>query len=121
MSYTITVLDRLKLDLNKKQYFEDNEYSIFLEEHGLNPTDIYNKDTMLKKLLETTLEILEKIMNDDDYMRKIESKDFGSTGSAYENLEKQVNKIKDKIIEIEDKEAGIENRSVFMMYYTNEL
>ncbi len=33
------VLDRLKLELNNKDYFNDEEYTIYLEENDLSATD----------------------------------------------------------------------------------
>lgn len=112
----MNVLDRLKLELNKNQYFSDSEYVTLLHEQGLKATDTYSNETMKKQLLNTVLEILEKLMNDIDYMRKLDS-EFGQQGAGYENLTKQADRIKDKIIEIEDKENNT-NNSVFMMYYT---
>ncbi|MCY6958274.1 hypothetical protein [Clostridium brassicae] len=113
------VLKMLKLELGNKEYFTDEEFTGILMLHNLSATDTYT-NTMKKQLYEAALDVLEKIMNNSDYMRKLET-EFGTQGDAYKNLEKQVDKIKDKIIEIEDEEAGKENKSVFMMYYTNEI
>lgn len=115
----LTVLEMLKLELNKKEYFEDNEYGALLQIQGLNPSDTYNNEKMRKQLLLTVLDILEKVSNDTDMMRKIGT-EIGDQTSAYENLTKQIDRIKDKIIDIEDKENNKQNKSCFMMYYTYE-
>lgn len=59
----MTVLERLKLELNNKQYFSDDEYMVFLEENNLNPDDDYNKNTMRVNLLYTIIDVLEVLMN----------------------------------------------------------
>ena len=43
-------LDRLKLELNNKEYFTEEEYSIFLNENGLDPIAKYDKSTMQRDL-----------------------------------------------------------------------
>ena len=57
----MTVLERLKLELNNKQYFSDDEYMVFFEENNLNPDDDYNKNTMRVHLLYTIIDVLEAL------------------------------------------------------------
>ena len=41
----MTNLERLKLELSNKSYYTDEEYSVFLNENNLVPTDTYDKTT----------------------------------------------------------------------------
>ena len=45
------ILNRLKLELSKQQYFTDEQYTQFLSENDLTPEAEYNKATMQKNLL----------------------------------------------------------------------
>ena len=60
------VLDRLKMELSNQQYFSDEQYTQFLTENSLTPTDEYDKSTMQKSLLFTVIDILEAVTNDID-------------------------------------------------------
>ncbi len=88
------VLDRLKLELNNKDYFSDKEYIIYLEENDLKATDEYIKKDMQKDLLITVVDVLESVSNDVDLMRKITdgSTDF-TTSEAYKLLKKRIEDI----------------------------
>lgn len=98
---TVKVLDRLKLELNNKDYFEDNEYIIYLNENNLNENDSYNKETMQKNLLLTVVAVLEAVSNDIDKMRKIQT-EFETTDGAYTYLSKRIQDLKEKINIIPD-------------------
>lgn len=95
------VIDRLKLELNNKQYFTDEEYRVFLAENGFNEIfDIeapYDKNTMQRKLLLTVLDVLEALSNDIDLMRKLDNPDIMSLGEAYKYLDLQKQNIKKRI------------------------
>ena len=78
----MTNLERLKLELSNKQYYTDDEYSVFLNENNLIPTDTYSKTTSEIDLLKTVVNILETLSNDVDLMRKIDSKDITSIDQA---------------------------------------
>ena len=54
----MTNLERLKLYLNKKQYFTDTDYSQFLEECGLDAYEDYSHDYDKKEMLETVYTVL---------------------------------------------------------------
>lgn len=112
-----TVLNRLKLELSNKDYFKDEEYSIYLEENNLDPMDIYNKKEMERKLLETVLDILEALSNDIDMMRKIidPTTEF-SEDACYKFLEMRVQKIKDRIATLPNPENEDGNSNIFMLF-----
>lgn len=110
------VLDRLKMELSNQQYFSDEQYTQFLTENSLTPTDEYNKPTMQKQLLYTVLDILEAVSNDIDIMRSIET-EFSNEGSAYKYIADRIQQVKDKILAIPDPE---EDYSCFSLMYTRE-
>ncbi|NFT02952.1 hypothetical protein FDF18_06470 [Clostridium sporogenes] len=107
------VLDRLKLELNNKDYFTDKEYIIYLEENNLVATDEYIKKDMQKDMLITVVDILEAVSNDVDLMRKVTdgSTDF-TTNEAYKLLRKRIEDIKQRIASIPVTEEDYSNISL---------
>ncbi|KRU24420.1 hypothetical protein VT91_31750 [Clostridium sporogenes] len=107
------VLDRLKLELNNKDYFSDEEYTIYLQENDLTPTDEYIKKDMQKDLLITVVDILESVSNDVDLMRKVTdgSTEF-TTNEAYKLLRKRIEDIKQRIASIPVTEEDYSNVSL---------
>ena len=65
------VLDRLKMELSNQQYFSDEQYTQFLTENSLSPTDEYDKSTMQMSLLFNVVDVLEAVTNDIDLMTGI--------------------------------------------------
>ena len=112
------VLDRLKMELSNQSYFSDEQYTQFLVENSLTPTDEYNKPTMQKPLLYTVLDILEAVSNDIDIMRSIET-EFSNEGSAYKYIADRIQQVKDKIATIPDPNEEDET-SCFSLMYTRE-
>lgn len=92
----MTILERLKLELNNKPYFTDGEYTVFLGENNLLAPDLYSKATHQANLLYTVIDILEAVANDIDLMRKIES-EFANVSEASKYLEQRIEKIKSRI------------------------
>ena len=113
---TMTVLDRLKLELANKEYMTDTEYIVFIKENNLDETITYNKATMQKQLLLTVLDILEVVSNDVDIMRKVET-EFTTTSDAYKYLEKRIAQIKDRIASLPIEE---DEYSPFSLLYTRK-
>lgn len=111
----MTVIERLNLELSNKEYFTSTEYTQFLIENNLTPSDTYNKITMQKPLLFTVVDILEAVANDVDIMRRVET-EFTTTGEAYKYLTNRIQNIKDKIASIPDAE---EEYSPFSLMYTS--
>ena len=99
----MTNLERLKLELNNKPYFTDDEYSVFLSENDLSSLDLYVKETSQSKLLYTVIDILEAVSNDIDLMRRIES-DFATTSEIANYLEQRIEKIRYRIYAIPSSE-----------------
>ncbi|BAH05478.1 hypothetical protein [Clostridium kluyveri] len=116
----ITVLERLKLELHHKDYFKDEEYSIYLKENNLDPIDTYNKEEMQRKLLFTIIDILETLVNDIDLMRKIEDPTTQlSISECYKLLETRIQKIKDRIATLPDPDDEDGNSNIFMLFSKN--
>lgn len=103
----MTNLERLKLELNNKNYYKDTEYSIFLEENNLTANNTYKKEDNEINLLKTIVAILETLSNDTDIMRKIDNKDILSIDQAYEFLQKRIENINTKIIELQEEKYGL--------------
>lgn len=101
----MTVLERLKTELNNKDYFEDATYIMYLSENELLHSDNYDKKTMQRNLLMTCVDILEAVANDVDMMRKVGdgSTNF-TTGEAYKYLKDRINDIKQRIATIPEEE-----------------
>lgn len=108
----MTNLERLKLELSNKQYYTDDEYSVFLNENNLIPTDTYSKNNNEIDLLKTVVNILETLSNDVDLMRKIDSKDITSIDQAALYLSKRITSIENKILDLEEKKNGNSNTTI---------
>lgn len=113
---TLSNLERLKLELSNKQYYTDTEYSVFLEENKLSPTETYVKADNKIHLLETVVSVLESLGNDVDLMRKIDNKDIITVDQASKYLSQRIYNINAKILKLkEDAEPTTSNIS-FMFY-----
>ncbi|EJO5346480.1 hypothetical protein NRP93_000530 [Clostridium botulinum] len=107
------VLDRLKLELNNKDYFTDSEYTIYLSENDLTANAEYIKKDMQKDLLITVVDVFESVANDVDLMRKVTdgSTDF-TTNEAYKLLKQRIEDIKQRIASIPQTEEDYSNISL---------
>lgn len=114
----MTVLERLKLELNNKEYLTDTEYTQFLKENGFDTAIMpeYDKTSMQKALLLTVIDILEVVSNDVDIMRRVET-EFTTTSDAYKHLQERIQNIKDRIASIPDAE---DEYSPFSLMYTRK-
>ena len=105
-------LERLKLELNNKEYFTDEEYIQFLDENNLNNLAEYNKSTNQRNLLWTVVDILESVANDVDLMRRVET-EFATTSDAVKHINDRIERIKNRIQTIPDAEEEYSNISLF--------
>lgn len=92
----MTNLNRLKLELAHKKYFTDDEYTLLLEEQGLNPTSEYNKKVDELCLLQTVISILQMLSNDINLYRSIET-EFATNTQAYTNLKDRIDELYKRI------------------------
>ncbi|WP_129598415.1 hypothetical protein [Anaerophilus nitritogenes] len=111
----MTILERLKIELNNKDYFTDAEYTMFLSENDLDAEVEYDKEKDQIQLLQTVVQILEAVSNDIDLMRRVET-EFQTTSDAMKWLEKRIDKINKKIEELEN--AKDEEYSPFTLLFT---
>lgn len=110
------VLERLKLELNNKDYFLDDEYTTFLNENNLDGTNEYDKSTMQRNLLLTVLDVLEALSNDIDMMRKLDNPDLMSVSEAYKYLGQQKQTIKNRIAAIPIPEDEYANSHISLFF-----
>lgn len=115
MPTLITTLDRLKIELNNKEYYTDDILSIYLEENNLSPQNPYNKSTMQKQLLLTVYDILQSLSNDIDLFRSVVT-EFTTTGQAYTYLQKRLGDIERKILSIPDSAGATESQFQFIYH-----
>lgn len=111
----MTVLNRLKLELNNQEYFSDEGYIQLLTENNLSPEAEYIKSKMQKNLLFTVLDVLESVANDVDIMSTMMTSEFQTIGQAYQYIEMRIAQIKDKIAAIPNEN---EEYNCFSLMYT---
>ena len=115
------ILERLKLELNNKPYFdnEDEVYTQFLDENDLDALDDYSKSDRIP-LLETVYTVLQTLANDLDIYRKVHT-EFSDESSAYANLGKRLTDIRKEIdrlkVETTKADSSSESRLFAHMYY----
>ena len=113
----INTLERLKIELNEKPYYDDPTYEVYLEENDLDPTDTYDKSTMQKQFYQTVYDILSSLSNNIDLFRDIET-EFATTGEAYSALEKRLKALEKRIESIPDSNDSDDNSSIHYLFCT---
>ena len=109
---TMTVLQRFKIELNNKNYYDDDTFAMYLDENGLTATDTYDKTTMRKELYQTVYDVLNSLANNIDLFRSVET-EFATTSEAYKYLAQRLNNIEATIISIPDSTDDSEPDSMF--------
>ena len=113
----MTALDRLKIELNNKDYFEDDVYTMYLSENNLASTDNYDKSTMQRNLLLSVVDILEAVANDVDLMRKVSDDTTGlSTSEAYKLLQSRIQDIKSRIATLPSTDTTEEYSNISLLF-----
>lgn len=107
-------IERLKLELANRQYLQDEQYFVLLDENGLAAMVEYEAANR-RALLSTVLDVLEVLSNDLDLFRRVET-EFATTGAAYDALSARILAVKNKIAVI-DSESGAKNDSCFSFMY----
>ena len=108
------VLERLKVELNNKEYYSDEVLAVYLGENDLFDSNPYDKATMQKQLLQTVRDIFESLANNIDLFRSVET-EFATTGDAYRWIEKRIEGLEKRILSIAD--ADGEKTSCFNFMY----
>ena len=111
-------LNRLKLYLNHKQYFSDEEYTQFLEECGLDAIEEYDHGNDKKEMLESVYTILQSLANDIDNFRKVET-EFVTTTAAEQYIEKRMQAIRAEISRLDELEKSDGSTSVTSFLFFN--
>lgn len=115
----MTIIERLKIELNHKDYFTDEEYTMYLSENELTASDNYDKATMQRGLLLTVIDILEAVSNDVDLMRNItDATSTMSVGECLKLLSNRISDIKDRIATLSLDETDTEDNGNFGMMFT---
>lgn len=104
MATTVTVLERLKIELNNKDYYSDDIMTMYLEENDLDATATYIKSDMQKQLLQVVYDILQSLSNNLDLFRNVQT-EFATTGEAYKYLSARMDDIQARILAIPDGEV----------------
>ena len=110
----MTTLDRLKLELANREYLSGEQFSVILDENGLEADSEYSASNR-KQLLEAVLAVFEILANDLDLFRKVET-EFATTSEAFSALTTRIQTVKNKISAI-DAESGVVDGSVFSAMY----
>lgn len=110
----MTTLARLQLELANRQYLSEEQYSVLLDENGLDAVSEYTAANR-KSLLQTVLDVLEILANDLDNFRKIET-EFTTASEAFSALTTRIQIVRSKISAI-DAESGVVDGSVFSAMY----
>lgn len=116
----MTILERLKLELNNQQYYTDEQYTQFLTENNLTASSNYIKLDHQRKLLLTVIDILETISNDIDLMRKVADSTTGFTvENASKYLNERIEQLKKRVSTIIDSDDILSNQNVRPLFYKN--
>lgn len=107
----MTNLEVLKLNLNHKEYFSDNEYANILEMNGLDEFEEYSRANDEKEMLESVYTVLSYLANDIDNLRKVET-EFVTTSAAQQYLENRMKQIRNEIERLEELEKSDGSSSV---------
>lgn len=113
----MTNLERLKLELAHKDYYTDEEYTVFLEEQNLEPNGEYDKSICQIGLLYTVIAVLETLSNNIDHYRTVQT-EFVTNTQAYEHLKNRIDELYKKIALIPSYEPTVSQ--ITNLYYTYE-
>lgn len=95
----MTNLERLSLELAHRTYFTDEEYTVFLEENGLDAAKQYNKETDELGLLESVVAVFEALQGNIDLFRTVNT-EFSTNTSAYQNIKDRIDQLNKRIASI---------------------
>jgi hypothetical protein len=95
----MTNLERLSLELAHKNYFSNEEYTVLLEENGLDATKEYNKISDQLGLLQTVVAVFEALQGNIDLFRTVNT-EFSTNTSAYQNIKDRIDQLNKRIASI---------------------
>ena len=112
----MTILERMKLELNNKNYYTDAEYTQFLIEAGISLVrDEYNNNTNRRSVLRAVKAVFESLANNIDYFRTITT-EFATTTQAMGYINDRINAYNKQIAELDalDTASGTTSNITFM-------
>ena len=114
----MTILERMKLELNNKNYYTDAEYTQFLIEAGADmdiPYDYVNSHTNRRSVLRAVKAVFESLANNIDYFRTITT-EFATTTQAMGYINDRINSYNKQIAELDalDTASGTTSNITFM-------
>ena len=113
----MNILERMKMELLHKDYFTDEEYTIFLQEEGLTPTDEYNKEQHKRKMLLAILSVFRALQNDTDSYKKLsDGVTQFSQSASYKYIAERIQALEDEIATLPVPEDEDVNSDVFMFF-----
>lgn len=121
--HALTNLERLKIELSEKEYFEDTDriYSSVLEENDLDPGETYSKSSDQVNMLESVYSILQILANNIELYIKVET-EFTTTSAAYQFLEKRLKSLREDIDKLklathyEDEAGNVSSITSYMFF-----
>jgi len=103
----MTILERMKLELNNKVYYTDAEYTQFLVEAGIYNveggqmvSDEYNNTSDRRSLLKAVKAVFESLANNIDYFRTVTT-EFATTTQAMNYINDRINSYDKQIAELD--------------------
>ena len=112
----MTNIDRIKLELGGKSYFEDEALETLLIENNLEPSDDYDPKSK-KLLLQAVYDVLSALTNSLDIYMKIET-EFSNTSTATKHLQDRLNALERRINAISDDADGAQKSAFNFMFYS---
>jgi hypothetical protein len=109
----MTVLERFKIELANKQYYEDATFSQFLLENDLEYSANYSNKAMRRQLLTAVLDVMESLANDMSLFMSFNT-EYTNEGEAYSYLQKRLCDLQKRINAIPDEDG---NSLVSYMFY----
>ena len=114
----MTILERMKLELNNKNYYTDAEYTQFLVEAGADMDTTYdyvNSHTYRRIILRAVKAVFESLANNIDYFRTITT-EFATTTQAMGYINDRINSYNRQIAELDalDTASGTTSNITFM-------
>lgn len=110
-------LERLKLQLNNKSYYENQDeiLSAILEENNLDPAEEYSAENDQISMLECVYSILQMLCNDLDIYCKIET-EFITKSAAYQYLQQRLKDLRSEIDRVKDETGKADSILSYMFF-----
>lgn len=121
----MTNLDRFKIELNNQSYYDDDTYTMYLKENGVEPLETYTaamQNKTLYYIYKAVSAVLESLLNNIDVVRSVQT-EFTTTASAYQYIKDRIDCINTKIEqsayadEVQTNVDGQKQSTISYMFY----